>query len=380
MAKRFEMRVEEVPRGQRVELLLKGEHVSGLIINDLQMRVGRAVVHMGGIGGVHTDRKHRMKGYSRRVTEYSNEYMLQRGYDISLLFGIPNFYQKFGFACCLPTYKLTLTTRIVEQGLAAGAGARRPSAKVRRAGKKDFARIRAIYNRGYADRTGTVVRPVNWRGFRMGSSWGSKTAVFVVIDARNRVLAYAGFDDRDDAINVFELAGDSRTYPTLLSALVREAVRKRVESINVLLPPDDRFTVYARRFGGNLQVTCHHAGGGMARVINLVTLLQKLEAELTARLAGSKLTRARSSFTLETDIGAVTVTVRDGRVTTSAKGRGAKTVAVIPHNVLSQLLFGFRTVADVASDAGVHVPTKLRPLLDALFPFHWAYVSRPDYF
>ena len=103
---------------------------------------------------------------------------------------------------------------------------------------------------------------------------------------------------------------------------------------------------------------------------NLVTLLEKLEPELTARLASSDLAGARSSFTLKTDIGAVGVRVRDGRVMTSGRGRAAKTGAVIPQHVLSQLLFGFRTVADVVADVGVAVPAKLVGLLSVLFPFH----------
>ena len=379
MAKSLEMRVEEVPRGQRVEMLLNGKHVSGLIINDLQMRIGRAVVHMGGIGGVHTAREHRMKGYSRQVSEYANEYMLKRGYDVSLLFGIQHFYHKFGFACCLPAYRLTLPTRIAERVKAERSLERGPSVKVRRARKKEFSRIRTIYNQQYADRTGTVVRPRRWAGFRMGSSWGSKT-VTLVAATRGRILSYAGFDDREDAMNVFELAGDPRTYPALLAALVREAVRRRVENIAFFLPPDDGFTVYARRFGGRLETTCHYTGGGMARIINLVALFEKLTPELSARLGGSALAGRRAPFVLKTDVGAVALTAREGQVRVSPAVRGRKPVVSIPQHRLSQLLFGFRTVADVAPEPGVRVPTGLRELLDVLFPLHWAHVSRPDYF
>jgi len=380
LAKPLEMRVEGVPRGQRVELLLDGKHVSGLIINDLKMRIGRAVVHLGGIGGVHTDRKHRMKGYSRRVCEYANEYMRKRGYDVSLLLGIPDFYQKFGFVCCLPVYKLTLTTRIAEQVKPDSRAGRGPSIKVRRARKKDFARIRTIYNHEYARRTGTVVRPRSWAGFRMGSSWGSKTITLVATDRKGQILSYAGFDSRDDAMNVFELAGHPRTYPALVGALAREAVKRRVENMAFLLPPDDRFAVYARRFGGRLETTCHYAGGAMSRVINVASLFEKLSPELSARLNGSGLAGIQTSFVLKTDIGAVRVTAAKGRVTTSTGTGGKVAVVRLPQQRLSQLLFGFRTVADVAREPGVRIPGRLEELLDVLFPLHWAHVSRPDYF
>ena len=377
MTEKLEMQVKEISRGQQVELLLEGKHVSGLIINDLQMRIGRAVVHMGGIGGVHTEREHRMKGYARRVLEYSNRYMLERGYDVSLLFGIPNFYQKFGFACCLPVYRLTLTTRRAEEARASVPG----DLKVRRARKGDFGRIRTIYNRHFARRTGTVVRPASWSGFRMGSAWGTKTITLVAADAQGRILSYAGFDDREDALTVFEVAGEARTYPALLSALAREAVRRRVENLTFLLPPDDPFSIYSRRFGGSMQINRPYGGGGMLRVINLPTLMEKLTPELTARLRDSGRSAERTSFVLRTDIGAVTVTVEEGEVRTSpADSAGRRPTAHIPQHRLSQLLFGFRTVADVAQEPEVRIPAAVVDLLEVLFPLHWAHVSRPDYF
>ena len=377
MAGKLEMRVEEISRGQRVELLLDGEHVSGLTINDLQMHIGGAVVHMGGIGGVHTDQRHRLKGYSRRVCEYSNRYMYDRGYDISLLFGISDFYPKFGFVSCLASYKLTLTTRIVERALhRAGAG---KTAKVRLGRLEDVTRVRALYNQEYARRTGSIQRTGRWRGFRMGSTWGSKT-VTLVAAAGGRILAYAGVDDREDALTVFEVAGDPRAYPALLRALTREAVAKRVESMAFLLPPDDRFSMYARRFGGTLTVNYPYTGAGMLRVINLATLFDKLCPELTARLEAAGFSGPQQTFLLRTDVGAVQVTAGEAGVRVRPPRAGRRVVVEMPQHRLSQLLFGYRTVAGVAGEPGVRIPRALTGLLEVLFPLQWAHVSRADYF
>jgi hypothetical protein len=378
------MRVEEVSRGQRVELLLDGEHVSGLVINDLQMHIGGAVVHMGGIGGVHTDQRHRLKGYSRRVCEYSNRYMYDRGYDVSLLFGISDFYPKFGFASCLPTYKLTLTTRIAERarppragGLPwAGAG---KTAKVRLGRPEDFPRVRALYNQEYAQRTGSIQRTGRWKGFRMGSTWGSKTVTLVAATG-GRILAYAGVDDREDALTVFEVAGDPRAYPALLRALTRQAVEKRVESMAFLLPPDDRFSMYARRFGGTLTVNYPYSGAGMLRVINLATLFDKLSPEFSARLQAAGFSGPERTFLLRTDVGSVQVTAGEAGVRVRPARAGKRVVVEMPQHRLGELLFGYRTVADVAGEPGVRIPRALTALLEVLFPLQWAHVSRADYF
>jgi len=377
LAGKLEMRVEEVSRGQRVELLLDGEHVSGLIINDLQMHLGGAAVHMGGIGGVHTDQRHRLKGYSRRVCEYSNRYMYDRGYDVSLLFGISDFYPKFGFVSCLPSYKLTLTTRIAERALhRAGAG---KAARVRLGRLEDFPRVRALYNQEYARRTGSIQRTGRWRGFRMGSTWGSKT-ITLVAAVGGRILAYAGVDDREDALTVFEVAGDPRAYPALLRALAREAVAKRVESMAFLLPPDDRFSMYARRFGGTLTVNYPYTGAGMLRIINLATLFDKLSPELTARLAAVGFSGRPQTFLLRTDVGALQVTAGEAGVRVRPPRAGRRVVVEMPQHRLSQLLFGYQTVADVAGEPGVRIPRALTGLLEVLFPLQWAHVSRADYF
>lgn len=377
MAGKLKMQVEEISRGQRVELLLDGEHISGLTINDLQMHIGGAVVHMGGIGGVHTDQRHRLKGYSRRVCEYSNRYMYDRGYDVSLLFGISDFYPKFGFVSCLPSYKLTLTTRIVERALhRAGAG---KTARVRIGRPQDFPRVRALYNQEYARRTGSIQRTGRWRGFRMGSTWGSKTITLVAATG-GHILAYAGVDDREDALTVFEVAGDPRAYPALLRALAREAVAKRVESMAFLLPPDDRFSMYARRFGGTLTVNYPYTGAGMLRVINLATLFDKLCPEFSARLQAAGFSGRPQTFVLRTDVGSVQVTAGEAGVRVRPARAGKRVVVEMPQHRLSQLLFGYRTVADVAGEPGVRIPRALTGLLEVLFPLQWAHVSRADYF
>ena len=82
-----------------ISLLTEDEEmVSQLGLREYQMRFGSAQLKMGGIDGVGTPEEHRNKGYSRRVMEHTIEYMNENEYDVSMLFGIPNFYYKFGYA------------------------------------------------------------------------------------------------------------------------------------------------------------------------------------------------------------------------------------------------------------------------------------------
>ena len=90
-------------RSHRREMLIDEEtEIAHLWVIDFQMRIGTAQVRMAGIGDVYTNRQYRMKGYMRHLYEDTLNYMTAEGYDVSMLFGIPNFYTKFGYATSLP--------------------------------------------------------------------------------------------------------------------------------------------------------------------------------------------------------------------------------------------------------------------------------------
>src|SRR3954469_12901323 len=100
----------EFPDGSRIvsslfpdgatELVLEldGQKASRVVIVPMLMRLGAAVVRMDGIGGVETEEEHRNRGYSRRVMETAVEMMRAGDAALSTLFGIEDFYHKFGYA------------------------------------------------------------------------------------------------------------------------------------------------------------------------------------------------------------------------------------------------------------------------------------------
>src|SRR5262249_3016322 len=112
-----EIRVRPDGHNFTVELLAEGEAVSSLEVINLVMRIGHCPVRMGGIGGVGTNDKHRNKGYARRVLEYSTQWMAENGFDCATLFGIGDFYDKFGYAACLPDGRVEVATRDAERAL-----------------------------------------------------------------------------------------------------------------------------------------------------------------------------------------------------------------------------------------------------------------------
>ena len=86
------------------------DNASRLWIVEKTMRIGSARVRFGGIAGVGTKKEHRMKGYASVVLDASTELMQERGYDMGMLFGIRNFYHRFGYGVAFPIPRLFVKT------------------------------------------------------------------------------------------------------------------------------------------------------------------------------------------------------------------------------------------------------------------------------
>ncbi|MHC4248632.1 MAG: GNAT family N-acetyltransferase [Planctomycetota bacterium] len=149
-ATRMEIKRAPQEKSTRISLLADSEDVSGLWVHDLTMRIGTVPVRMGGIGGVSTKPDHRKKGYARKVLEDAVGFMRESGYDVSALFGIPDFYPRFGYAVCMPECECSLSTRDAERA--------EQSLEWSVMSDADAPAVLALYDETNRARTGTLVR------------------------------------------------------------------------------------------------------------------------------------------------------------------------------------------------------------------------------
>src|SRR5690349_7782849 len=104
----------------RVALQIGERGISRLWLVPFSLHIGQAVVRMDGIGGVGTDEEYRNRGYSRRVLEAAIAHMEQGDTALSMLYGIRDFYPKFGFATAGPDHLVFLTDLERDRDLPAG--------------------------------------------------------------------------------------------------------------------------------------------------------------------------------------------------------------------------------------------------------------------
>ena len=90
--------------------IIDGTIVSHFGIWNYNMRIGAARVKTAGIGAVITHGDFRKKGYLTKTARASIEAAKSADYDLSVLFGIPDFYHKLGYsrAWSESTYKISL--------------------------------------------------------------------------------------------------------------------------------------------------------------------------------------------------------------------------------------------------------------------------------
>ena len=77
--------------------IIDGQIVTHFGVWDYEMRIGAARVRTGGIGVVATHADFRKKGLMVSTTKSSIEAMRDTGYDMTMLFGIDDYYDRYGY-------------------------------------------------------------------------------------------------------------------------------------------------------------------------------------------------------------------------------------------------------------------------------------------
>jgi hypothetical protein len=389
------IRTHDKGRGHLRELLVDGETASRLTVLDHQMRIGSAQVRMGGIGGVHTKEKHRMKGYMRQLMDDTVEYLKNEGYDVTVLFGLPDFYTKFDYAACLPSHRLLVSTIDAEE-----AQNDMGDYEIRKIEKGDIDSVRELYNQNNRSRTCSIVRTKeSFSGFGRIPIDGGSTDNFLVEDNNKQLLAYAVFQKSQKRVGTFVLgehlaagggdaligagfeieSGEDKVFPTILYEFARMAIERRCGHVAFFMPPDHPFANFCHRYGCGLTTQYPKNEGGMMRIINQRTLFEKIEGELGRRISDSQLRNYSGSLQIRTEIGSTAFRFRNGFLSIHS-GQKADNFLILPQSKLIQLIVGYRTARDILNDSDVEASGTIESLLDTLFPETIPYIGLPDRF
>jgi predicted acetyltransferase len=359
------------------EVVVDGELASWMGVLQYDMRIGSAVVREGGIISVGTKENYRMRGYYRSCLTRSMRYIHDQGCDISLIYAAPNLYWRYGYETCLPVHTVTLRVQDAEEAQ------RRSEYEVRDYRETDIDAVLRIFNEHNRRRTCTLVRNKGeWAGFPPGRRPGFPPSAFL-LEKDGEAVAYVSFHRlRDpDRVRYFEEflvtevgVLDHRCFGTILNELAVRATQGRFEHVAMDIPLDHPLTEYCHRFGCESAIRYPKNELGIMRIVNQRTLFQKLERELQQRVDESGVVEGHVE--VKTELGSTRFDVEDGELRVGEGGGTAQNRAELPVGALTQLVVGYRSVADAVNDERVSTEGDLgllEALFPASFPYMWAY-------
>ena len=355
------------------------ERVSVLGLREYQMRFGSAQLKLGGICAVGTREEHRNKGYSRRVMEHTTEFMAENGFDVAMLFGIPDFYHKFGYATVLPETWVEFDTTDVQTDVS--------TYQIRKFEMEDAPQVLALYAANNAERTGTLVRDP-WKGFMMPGGFGMDADPFVVLNEVGEVIGYFVCGALDVIRNMMEenciLCDIGFRDRTVFESVVRffadSADHAGVSRIRCSIPADHPFAIFCRRYGCRTYTYNPKNQLGMMRIINQSSTLRRITGELKKRLQRStQLSQWSGKILISSDLGQDCLRINRGSVA-HADGHSNAFHLEIPQDKLIQLMMGRRSIEDLAVERDVSVSGEIIPVLETFFPLGHPHVWWSDRF
>ena len=382
---------KDTHQSTRVDLMMDEKSISRLWLSRFTLHIGVAQVEMDGVGGVGTDEAHRSKGHSRRVLEAAVEHMRQGDAALSMLYGIRDFYPKFGYATAGPDHIAVLTDLQRDSALP-------PGWSIRALAVEDLPAVHALYALGTAGSTGAIVRDPGcaaWARLDKAARGAKDDACRVVANGEGAVRGYiwrapwcwyvrhALEPEFKRALVIAEVMADSPAAADAVLAACRrwageQPAGKKIREAALAFAPDGPIAAAAMRQDARLARNFSACGGSMARVLDVRRLLEALRPELMARLhtASASFT---GSLSIQTDIGAATLRIARKRVAVvEGAARDAELTVSLPQYELARLALGAFPPEDVLARLPEPPEADAARILCALFPLRHAHMHLPD--
>ncbi|HYD39657.1 MAG TPA: GNAT family N-acetyltransferase [Anaeromyxobacter sp.] len=332
-----------------------GALVSHWGVWDYRMRIGRAAVRCAGIGGVATDADHRGKGHMARTAAHGVERIRARGYPLSILFGIDDFYHRFGYVAAWRESSWHLLRKDLP------TSAERPP-RLERIPFAPSAQVTRLHNQWNAGLTGTAIRPTFTTGF---FHWArTSPQAWLWRDARGRGAGHVFVHEDGGVLVTTEATGDP---DVVLASLGRLAARLGLPALRFeTLPYGSALARRLRTLNCRYEQRYARDGEAMVRLVDLAGCLRAIEPELSRRLSSSALDGFRGTLRIEGPEGAAGLALDRGRVRV-VPAKGGRT-SLRAGWYLAQLLLGTDEPMETCEVGRIRLTGEAARLVPVLFP------------
>ncbi len=353
-----------------------GKIVSHISIIEKAVRFGPVVIKLGGIGDVLTHPHARGKGYSRLLMEDALLYMQKNKYFLSMLYGMPNYYHKFGYIEAVKDYKLFISPAKVK--------AADPAYRSRELLSDDIATLLKLYQKNSHDRILAVDRSEQYF-VRLIKDYKK---FIIVVDARDNPVGYVSFED--NITRQFVINEAITTSIAVSLALFHEALNQAPEpvppTLEIRMAPGMAFVNHLLHFGGEMKETTYSEGegNGMLVIIDLIPLLNELKPLFSSRLQHSEFNDCSDQLDISTDKETVTLIINNGELISVKKNPRFSNKGISlnsDYRYFVRNIVGYWSVSELTEFTDAKIPDKsCLLLLETLFPKTDPFMSALDYF
>lgn len=379
-----EIRHIPLERGITKVALMRGdEELSSTLVIPMTMRVGVACLRMDGIGSVATPEQHRNRGYSRQVLEAAVSFMTASDAVLSTLYGIPNFYPKYGFATLGPEPIITL--RSLEERLSLPVGL-----DIRPGEPDDLPALQRLYRDETTTAIGALVRDDDWWTWEVLEKALQPGEDEVRVVMRDQcIVGYAWraakcwwmefWTRREpDGLKLGEaFAADAEAADALIAACRRWAAESGEHSVAMAFPETIQVGAAARLQNVDVLERYGDEAEFMGRSTGLLELLRELQPELLARWRCVSGSLPSFALTIVTGSERATIIGNERGIQIEPGRVGNIEVTIDPGNVARLALGGFDPDRVLER---VHAPQSAVPILATLFPQRSPYIYPVDRF
>ncbi len=347
--------------------LFDGEIVAALRLTTETLKIGEARLRMGGIGWVVTASEFRHQGIASRLLRDTMAFMKAQHYHVSMLFGIPNFYDQFGFATSLVDHSVSLDTiEALNCDNPFSVHAAKPS---------DIPAMVKLHQRGESGIACTLIRSTS----HVKNKWVRFSEWYVLRDERGKVVAYFLVGRNNNTLNVEECAVEEFGLASAVVAAAAEIADLESRArVRFCVPPNHDLSRYLQQFRATFEARRDRNAGGMMAMIDVGETLESMIPEWESRVAQSPVREVRSELTLV--LGSESFRVRTNRGAVDVAAISGRNKLTVTNEELIHLLSGYRSVSDVLNAARSVINQDARNLASAIFPDRLPFVWKFDRF
>lgn len=354
-----------------------GKIISMMGIVEHVQRFGEREIKVGEITFVGTHPDYRKRGLIAKLMNYWIEEMKKRNIVFSFLFGIPDFYQQFGFEYACPAHFYNYIT--LEKIILKDIKSEYEISLLDINDEKTISEISNIYAGESVDNFCSKIRNCEYFSYRI-----KMTSVddfkWYVVRSGNAIKGYMWVQVKKEEIVVREANVLDEKAAASLCEMIYNLAENENYKIGIKAPLNSKFSRYVYKKGARFACNNEIYPGtwaGMYKIINLKSALEALIPSFEKRLSNSRFYDYTKAYKISTDVGEVIMQIKHGKVNIWDNGQSDSTIA-IASKILTPLLTGYKDFSYFEDKVKFNSQEE-KAVLKVLFPLEFPYIYDLEY-